>query len=90
MIEMVLPFTHGQEQPTSSLPGPSTAELLHDTGSIAKASASIDDICLKLCNLSSGERFNILFQPPTSFPAQQFLMGVTGNLMLAGYKSTCG
>ena len=63
---------HNEEQPIPSSPAsPSTAESLHDIGTIAKPSATIDDICLRMCNLSNGERFDILFrhiEPPTSLP----------------------
>ena len=55
-------------------PSPSTAESsqCHDIGILAKPSASIDEICLKMCSLSNGEKFGLLFnhvEPPTSFPA---------------------
>ena len=66
---------NGQESNDEQLtpqPSPSTAESLHDIGMLAKPSASIDEICLKMCSLSNGEKFGLLFnhvEPPTSFPA---------------------
>ena len=66
---------NGQESNEGQLtpqPSPSTAESLHDIGMLAKPSASIDEICLKMCSLSNGEKFGLLFnhvEPPTSFSA---------------------
>ena len=66
---------NGQESHEGQLipqPSPSTAESLHDIGMLAKPSASIDEICLKMCSLSNGEKFGLLFnhvELPTSFPA---------------------
>ena len=50
-----------------SIPGPSSAESLHDIGTLAKPSASVEEISLKMCNLSNGERYTLLFhhkEPP--------------------------
>lgn len=63
-----------------------TAESLHDIGMLAKPFASVDEICLKVCNLSNGERFSLLYnhvEPPTSFQ-QHMLMDATENLVLTG------
>ena len=56
--------SNGQESHEGQLipqPSPSTAESLHDIGMLAKPSASIDEICLKMCSLSNGEKFGLLF-----------------------------
>ena len=58
-----------EEQPSPA--GPSTDESPHDIGTIAMPSGTIDNICLRMCNLSNSERFDLLFhhiQPPTSLP----------------------
>ena len=74
----------GQEsnQEQSILSQPSTAESLHGIGTLAKPSASVEEISQKICSLSNGELFIIVQKHQHC--RQHLLMDAVEDLVLGG------
>ena len=72
--------------PSSSIHALASGSSIKDIGNLLTPSMSINEICVRIGNLSNAESYSLLFHhvnPPTTFPTT-FLMGPTEGLMLAG------